>query len=242
MVSLLAIIALGFFLGMRHALDPDHVIAVTTIVSRQSSPAKAGVIGMMWGVGHTFTIFVVGAAIILFNVVIPPRIGLSMELAVGGMLILLGVLNLTGVLRSLQERFTGGKDKARTAGAESTLTDNRPFLGIGVYNAGRPLVVGLVHGLAGSAAVALLVITTIREPWWAIAYLLVFGLGTIGGMMAITVLISGPFVFTMRRFSGWNQRLTVASGLLSVAFGLFISYQIGFVDGLFTTHPRWTPH
>src|SRR5271170_1088731 len=108
MMNLLTVIGVGFLLGIRHATDPDHVIAVTTIVSRQRSIRHAGLIGMLWGVGHTITILLVGAAIILFNLVIPPRIGLAMELAVGIMLVLLGVLNLTGVTRWITERFTPG--------------------------------------------------------------------------------------------------------------------------------------
>src|ERR1700689_1617892 len=108
MISFIGILILGFFLGMRHATDPDHVVAVMTIGTKQRGIAKAGVIGALWGMGHTLTIFLVGAAIILFKVSIPPRLGLSMEFAVGLMLILLGVLNLTGVLRWLQLRFTPG--------------------------------------------------------------------------------------------------------------------------------------
>jgi len=113
---------------------------------------------------------------------------------------------------------------------------------VGLYNILRPLAIGIVHGLAGSAAVALLVMTTIRDPWWAITYLLLFGIGTIAGMMIITAAIAMPFAFTGRNFSGWNRGMAMASGLLSLGFGLFLSYQIGFVDGLFTTHPQWTPH
>ena len=100
MISLLSIIAVGFFLGMRHATDPDHVIAVTTIVSRQRNLLKAAMTGIFWGIGHTLTIFIVGTAIILFDVVIPARIGLSMELCVGLMLIILGLLNITSFLRA----------------------------------------------------------------------------------------------------------------------------------------------
>src|ERR1700728_2586135 len=99
MAALFAILLLGFFLGMRHATDPDHVVAVTTIVSRERTMLHATVIGALWGLGHTITILAVGSAIILFRLTIPPRIGLSMELCVGLMLILLGILNLTGVLR-----------------------------------------------------------------------------------------------------------------------------------------------
>ena len=94
-VTLFSIVALGFFLGMRHATDPDHVIAVTTIVSRQRDVRHAALVGALWGVGHTVTILLVGSAIILFGLVIPPRMGLTMELAVGLMLILLGVLSLS---------------------------------------------------------------------------------------------------------------------------------------------------
>src|SRR5262250_3247034 len=101
MVSLLSIIALGFFLGMRHATEPDHVIAVSTIVSRQRSVKRSALIGVFWGVGHTLTILLVGAAIILFNLVIPPRIGLSMELSVGFMLIILGLMNVVTFFRSV---------------------------------------------------------------------------------------------------------------------------------------------
>src|SRR5260370_9502808 len=101
MGTLLSIIALGFFLGMRHATDPDHVIAVTTIVSRQRSIRHAALIGILWGLGHTITILAVGSAIILFGLVIPPRLGLTMELPVCLIVILLGALNLSGMIRSL---------------------------------------------------------------------------------------------------------------------------------------------
>src|SRR5258708_5271355 len=106
MITLLSIISLGFFLGMRHATDADHVIAVTTIVSRQRSIRNAALIGALWGVGHTITILVVGSAIILFGLVVPPRIGLTMELSVGLMLILLGILNLSGMMRWITETVT----------------------------------------------------------------------------------------------------------------------------------------
>jgi ABC-type nickel/cobalt efflux system permease component RcnA len=263
MFSFAAMLVLGFFLGMRHATDPDHVVAITTIVTRQHGIAKAGVIGALWGFGHTFTIFVVGTVIILFQVTIRPRIGLSMELAVAAMLILLGLLNLTGTLRWLQERFTPSRQVSsaanvlneRSSGTQSCLSAvptkpesvepkfrlDRILLTVGLYNVFRPLAIGIVHGLAGSAAVALLVMTTIRDPWWAITYLFLFGIGTIAGMMIITAVIAIPFAFTVRRLSGWNRGIAVASGLLSLGFGLFLSYQIGFVDGLFSSHPQWTP-
>ena len=242
MVSVAMILLLGFVLGMRHATDPDHVVAVTTIVTRQRGVAKAGLIGAVWGLGHTFTIFVVGAAIILFGVTIPPRLGLSMELAVAAMLILLGILNLTGTLRRLQDKFLGKSSALELDDATLPTAAVGMVAGLSRYNIFRPLIVGVVHGLAGSAAVALLVMTTIRDPWWAIAYLLLFGLGTVAGMILITAIIAMPLVWSQRQFSSWNQRMTVVSGLISLSFGFFLTYQIGFVNGLFTSHPQWTPH
>ena len=261
MFSFVGIVILGFFLGMRHATDPDHVVAVGTIVSKEKRSARAALIGVLWGLGHTFTIFVVGTILILFKVSIPPRLGLSMELVVGLMLILLGILNLTGGIRWLQERFgqTSGASlcsaqsvsceqsvskfatlKASTALKRTGLSNSIRTLG--AYNVLRPLLVGIVHGLAGSAAIALLVMSTIHDPWWSIAYLFLFGVGTIAGMMLITLAIGLPFAFTVRRFSGWNRGMGIASGLVSLCFGLFLFYQIGFVNGLFTMHPVWTPH
>jgi high-affinity nickel-transport protein len=226
MTSLFAVIALGFVLGLRHATDPDHVIAVTTIVARQRSMAGAAMIGATWGVGHTLTMLVVGSGIILFGWVIPPRVGLSTELSVGVMLIILGVLNLTGRYdhdHALVHRL-----------------DHR-FGALGPYRLVRPLLVGVVHGLAGSAAVALLVLATIQNPRWAVFYLLIFGLGTIVGMMLMTAAIVVPFAYTKTRLDRLNRGLRLASGAISLAFGLFIAYRIGIVDGLFTGNPRWTP-
>ena len=227
----------GLLLGMRHSTDPDHVVAVSTIVSKQRSIRQAGLIGSIWGLGHTLTIFAVGSMIILFGVVIPPRLGLSMEFSVALMLILLGVLNLTGVMQRLTSFLTrNGKplDKAET------LID-RSVGRFGVYQCVRPLVIGIVHGLAGSAAVALLVLSTIHSPVWATVYLLIFGAGTMAGMMCMTAAMAVPLAYAGNRFGSLSRVFSVASGVVSVCFGCFLVYQLGFLGGLFTSHPQWTP-
>ena len=264
MGTIFSLLALGFFLGMRHATDADHVIAISTIVSRQRSMRSAALIGAVWGLGHTLTVMLVGGAIILFTITIPPRMGLAMEFAVGVMLVLLGFLNLTGLTgrardsgtpdASLHGHTHAHGDYAHThvhghgQGGHGHGDDQTPQAwldsklgGLGLYQMARPLVIGIVHGLAGSAAVALLVLATIPNPLWAIAYLSIFGVGTIAGMMLITAAVALPFVWTGNRFAGLQCHLAVASGLVSVCFGLFLAYQIGFVEGLFSSHPHWTP-
>jgi ABC-type nickel/cobalt efflux system permease component RcnA len=255
LTGLLSVTVLGFFLGMRHATDPDHVIAITTIVARHRTTSGAALIGALWGVGHTLTIMVVGAGIILLGWVIPPRVGLSLELSVGVMLIILGVLSLSGVLQRVTETATsaghghpavhahphqhgdyvhshlhGHEPESHPHSPEQTPLArlDRRLGGLGLYQLLRPLVVGIVHGLAGSAAVALLVLTTIGDSGWALVYLMVFGLGTIVGMMLITAAIAWPFAYTSGRFLRVHHGLRLASGLLSLAVGLALAYQISY--------------
>ena len=291
MNELLASIAIGFVLGMRHATDPDHVIAVTTIVSRQASIRGAALIGATWGIGHTLTIALVGGAIIVFHIVIPPTFGLMMELGVAVMLVVLGVLTLTGTLDRIgaamapfkvrngnlryqpaapghRHRLVGlhahatahahphahgdyahshrhGHDAVSHGHAEDATPQawlDRHFGGLGAYQLLRPLLVGVVHGLAGSAAVALLIVAAITDPLESLAYLLLFGLGTIAGMMLVTAVIAMPFAASAKRLPQLNTILRVASGVASLGFGLYLMYDIGFVHGLFTGNPIWDPH
>jgi hypothetical protein len=280
----LGIAILGLALGMRHATDPDHVVAVSTIVTRERRLGVAARIGMWWGIGHTLTIMLVGVAIIVFKVSVPPRVGLAMEFAVAIVLILLGISALTGLLRAMLARLFGNAPAASVlvvhahehshggvhhqhphahwvaeapavTSAESHVVDPHrdhwlpePAMPAGLMVAlgsrfpnSKAFGVGLVHGLAGSAAIALLVLGAILRPLWAVMYLFVFGIGTVLGMVLITTAIGVPTVVAVRRFSGFNRTLVTASGLLSFGFGIFLAYQIGIVDGLFASVPVWIP-
>jgi len=268
--DLFAVIALGFFLGVRHATDPDHVLAVTTIVARYRAVRSASLIGLWWGVGHTLTILLVGGGIVLFGWVIPPRLGLSMEFSVGLMLILLGATTLVSVFRRAGEgSAVAGESRGpahvhshahvhgdyihthahghepdahpHEAGQTPLAVLDRRFGSLGLYASIRPLVVGMVHGLAGSAAVALLVLATIRDPRWSVFYLLVFGFGTIAGMMLMTATIAAPFAYTADRHARLSRGLRLASGLVSIGFGCLIAYRLGVASQLFGTTPVWTP-
>lgn len=277
-MSSLPVVVIGFLLGMLHATDADHVIAVSTIVSRQGNVRSAASIGVLWGVGHTLTVLLVGGAIILFSLVIPPRVGLAMEFCVAIMLIALGVFTLRGVSLWVRESFfpapNGGSnghshgahaaaahlhthahgdyahshvhghgtdDHGHPNGATPQAWIDRKLSGLSAYQKIRPLVIGVVHGLAGSAAVALLILSQIREPLWAVLYLLLFGVGTIGGMMLITSVIAVPFAYSVRRFPHLNIWMRVSAGVLSLGFGLYLAYHIGFQNGLFMPNPQWTP-
>jgi ABC-type nickel/cobalt efflux system permease component RcnA len=232
---------LGLLLGMRHSTDPDHVVAVSTIVSKQRSIRQAGLIGTLWGLGHTLTIFAVGSMIILFGVVIPPRLGLSMEFSVALMLIFLGVLNLTGLMQRITSCLTRTRGQTAPINTEAETLLGRSAGRFGVYQCVRPLVIGIVHGLAGSAAVALLVLSTIHSPLWATMYLLIFGAGTMVGMMCMTAAMAVPLAYAGNRFTSVSRFFSVASGAVSVCFGFFLVYQLGFLGGLFTSHPQRTP-
>ncbi len=211
MLSALGLSLFGLLLGIRHAVDPDHVVAVTAIATGQRSVRNAGMIGAMWGVGHTFTILLVGGAIIVFRIAIPPRLGLAFEFAVGIVLIVLGLANLL---------------------SRADVTPPR--------NSARPVVVGMVHGLAGSAAVALLVLAAVRDTAWAIGYLMLFGLGTIVGMIAVTTAIAVPAAYAANRVTALRRYLVVASGATSVIAGTLIAVQLA-GNGLFSASPVWVP-
>lgn len=200
----------SLLLGMRHATDPDHVVAVSTIVSRERSVWKASGVGALWGIGHTLTILLVGGAIIFLEIAFTPRFGLSLEFSVALMLVVLGALNLL----------------------------DRPARSVATADL-RPFFIGVVHGLAGSAAATLLILPLIHDTRWAVLYLAVFGLGTIVGMACVTLAVAAPAVLAATRVHGLQRWIRMSSGAVSLVFGLYLGYRIGFVDGLFTTTPVW---
>jgi len=213
----LALLGLGLLLGLRHAADPDHVVAISAIAARTERLWPATRVGIVWGLGHTLTLSAVAGGIILFGWVVPPRLGLAMEFCVAIALVFVGLVN---VRSHSHER----------ANLSDTGGPRRAFL------------VGLVHGLAGSAAVALLVVSAVREPFWACAYLLMFGAGTLAGMTLITTGLALPVATVAHRWQGGNGLIRITTGAMSVAMGVWLVYQIGWNDGLFLAVPNWTPH
>jgi len=213
----LALLGLGLLLGLRHAADPDHVVAISAIAARTKRLWPATRVGIVWGLGHTLTLSAVAGGIIIFGWVVPPRLGLAIEFCVAVALVIVG--------------FTNVRPHAHE--------------GAGFPDASGPLrafLVGLVHGLAGSGAVALLVVSTVRDPRWACGYLLMFGAGTLLGMTIITTGLALPVSTLVRRWHWGSQFVRIGTGAMSVVMGLWLVYQIGWSDGLFLAAPAWTPH
>jgi high-affinity nickel-transport protein len=217
MTDLLAAVGVGFVLGLRHATDADHVVAVTAIVAEERTLGRAARIGALWGVGHSLTLLLVGGALVALRVTVPPRVGLGLELGVALMLIALG-------FRALRPGRTSGGPPRRAA-----------------VGPGRPLLVGTVHGLAGSAAVALLVLAGIRSTAWAFAYLALFGIGTVAGMVIVTTVVAAPALYAGARLAHVRRGVHLAAGALSVAFGLLLANTIISDGGIFTATPVWEP-
>jgi high-affinity nickel-transport protein len=218
-IGALSAAALGFLLGLKHATDADHVIAITTIVSRERSFRRAAWIGGLWGIGHSLTVLLVGGALVVLRVQMPPRVGLALEFGVALMLIVLGFSNL------------------RPAGPAGPHSHDVPPR----FNGIRPLAIGIVHGLAGSAAAALLVLAAIPETAWALAYLFIFGVGTIAGMTLITAMLAVPSVYAAGRVVRLQRGIRFAAGALSLVFGIVVAREIIVGGGLFSAAPIWTP-
>ena len=205
---MLTAVMLGFVLGLRHAFDPDHVLAVSTIVTRHRSLWTASGIGVSWGIGHGATILAIGFLVIALQVAIPPEFARAMELGVGVLLVLLGLANLLAATPPPAPRVPSQASSLRAS-----------FAGSGAL--------GLAHGLAGSAPVALLALAAMPTPASALVYLLVFGLGTIAGMAAFSLALGIPAA-RLPETSPVSRWVTAGTGMLSLLFGAWMIYEIGF--------------
>ena len=238
-LGLFAALALGIVLGLRHALDPDHVVAVSTIVSEYRNPLRSFWVGISWGLGHTTTLFVVGIVIIALRLTIPERLALFLEFAVGIMLVGLGAQVIYNYWKKkIHQHAHGHEEDAHShfhSHAENPVHSPAHH---GVRGVGKPFFrkksyfIGTIQGLAGSAALTLLVLASIDSPLAGVGYILLFGLGSVLSMGVMTIFISLPFVFSANRLPNLNSFIQPGVGVLSILFGLFLMYNIGFTQGL----------
>jgi high-affinity nickel permease len=231
----MGLLGLGLILGLRHALDPDHIAAVSTIVSESRSVRRSSLIGTFWGLGHTISLLIAGVLVIALKVQISDRVALWMEFAVALMLILLGLKAMLKPLRGwrihVHQHAHGGSSHHHLHlhhPSEQYTHQHRHLIRAGA----RPFLVGMVHGMAGSAALMILVLATIPSAVAGLIYVGVFGLGSVGGMLIMSSLISLPFIFAQKRFKVLSAGLQVAVGLFSLSFGLFLMWQYGVQEHL----------
>lgn len=226
-------LALGFLLGIEHAFDADHVVAVSTLVTRNRNLKKSSFLGIFWGIGHTTTLLAVGLAILTLKLTIPDRIALSMEFVVGAMLVLLGGLVLKEVITSRIHMHSHSHGKGSHLHLHAHCEEKVHAHEHQFKPEFKSMLVGMVHGLAGSAALILLVLTTAPSISSGLFYILTFGVGSISGMMLISTLISLPFIITAKRFESLNHKVRTGAGLVSIGLGIVIMLEIGIGKGLF---------
>ncbi|MED3983023.1 sulfite exporter TauE/SafE family protein [Peribacillus simplex] len=208
-MSLLLVLAIGFVLGIKHALEPDHIIAVSTIASQSKKIWKSSLAGVFWGIGHTLTLLVFGVILILLKNEIPEAWAMSLEFLVGIMLVYLGITTIFSWKQTERHDHTG----------------RATYL--------KSMLVGIVHGLAGSAAMVLLTISTIDEAWQGAIYIIIFGVGTCIGMLLFTTILSIPFV-TSSSSKKVNRLLIRLTGVISTVFGIYYMYNLGINEELFS--------
>lgn len=240
--GVLALLGLGLVFGLKHATEVDHVVAVSTIVSEHRSVFRSALVGGLWGLGHTASLVVVGVLVLVFRAAIPVPVTKWLEFGVALVIIGLGLLAMIRVLRRrsdvhLHKHTHDGQSHVHVHFHEATTrhdhgpssTHTHAVASIGV----KPVLVGTMHGLAGSGALTLFVLTQIKSAWVGLLYIAVFGVGSIAGMLLMSGLIGLPFVLTVRNLSGIHHRLQAVAAGLSIAFGLWYAYETGLASGLF---------
>lgn len=239
-MTLASMLVLGLLLGMKHATEADHVAAVATLATRSSSLAQSVRLGIAWGFGHSVTLALVGGAILMLGLGVPRQAAQFLELAVGVMLVLLGA----DVLRRLHRdrihfhRHSHGNGEAHFH-AHSHRSEKRPHDPARHEHAHarslpvRAVLVGMMHGMAGSAALILLSLEAVKSPARGIAYIAVFGAGSIIGMAALSLAIAVPMRLSASRIGRAHAGVSALVGGGTVGLGLFIVYSIGVTGGLF---------
>ena len=244
-------LGLGFVFGLKHATEVDHVVAVSAIVSEHRDVLRSALVGGLWGAGHTASLVIVGMLVLVFRVAVPLSVKNWLEFGVALMIIALGVLAVIRVLRRRPDvhlhrhSHNGqshvhvhfhehGTEHSKLKGSESSHSSHSHAIAQVGF---KPLLVGAMHGLAGSAALTLLVLTQIQSVWLGLLYLALFGVGSTLGMLLMSGLIGLPFALSARRLSSFHYGLQTVAGGLSIAFGVWYAYETAIVNILWRTIP-----
>ena len=228
-----SILLIGLFIGMRHALEADHVAAVASLVSRKQSLAHTIRQGSVWGLGHTITLFLIGSAVIFMDTTMPEQLAKGLEAAVGVMLILLGIDVLRRVIRDKIHFHSHCHDDGDCHfHAHSHIGESRDKHDASRHDHEHPegfplraLMVGLMHGMAGSAVVILLALQTITTPLQGMLYILVFGIGSMLGMALLSVVISIPMRLSANKLTWAHNSFQLLVGTLTIGLGVLVLYE-----------------
>ena len=217
----------GFVLGLRHALDPDHVVAVTTLASQKVGLRRTSLVGAFWGLGHALTLGVVGGAILMMRVSVPPAVSSALESVVAVMLVILGAQAVRKASRWRVHAHPHQHDGTthvhfHAHAREEAQVHHHPHP---LQGGLRPFLVGTVHGLAGSAGLALLALGAAPTVSAGLLYLAIFGIGSITGMLLLSALLSVPLAYVEARYATLHRAVQVTAGAVSVAFGLYLLWQ-----------------
>jgi hypothetical protein len=212
---------LGSLLGMRHALEPDHLAAVSTLVSGERSSGKAALLGACWGLGHTLALVAVGAVAVVLRTELPARVGNIFEFGVALMLIGLGLRAIYLAARQGPAGPVRAHHHGHVVHVHSGAT---PHIHIGAWTlARRPLIVGAIHGLAGSGALTALVLTTLPTTAARLAYMALFGLGSTVGMAALSGLLGWPLA-RAGNHRAVARAVSLAVGFVSTLLGIYYGF------------------
>jgi len=236
--STIGVLFIGLLLGLKHAIEADHVAAVSTIVTERKSILSSAIVGGIWGLGHTISLLAAGLFVLFLDIQISERTERILEFCVGLMLLFLGFNVLQKIIRGgtvhLHTHEHGRHEHAHPHIHEDNHVGEDSHTHHGFSLSPRPLIIGMIHGLAGSAALMLLVIPTIHSRTVGLLYITIFGLGSIVGMMLMSFIVSLPLHLTATRFKEINLLLRCAAGFTSVGLGLLIIYEKAFSEGLFS--------
>lgn len=210
-MSFISVLFLGFILGIKHSIEPDHIIAVSTMVSKSKKLSRSTLTGVFWGIGHTSTLFIVGMILVVMKGELSDKWAMSLEFLVGIMLVYLGMKSMLFIKK------IDSKQNKEFSERSSLI---------------KITIIGFIHGLAGSAAMVLLTMSTVSSVWQCAVYILIFGTGTIIGMLMFTTIIGIPFVYS-KKSRGLNRLLTQFAGSVSLIFGIYYMYNLGITEGLF---------
>jgi hypothetical protein len=232
------VLFLGFLIGMRHAVEADHVAAVASLVTRSQSFGESIRLGSAWGLGHTLTLFFFGSVVILMDVMIPERMAMMLEFTVGIMLVVLGVDVIRRVIRErIHFHAHQHGDSIRHFHAHSHAGEGRHEDSPHEHEHPkrfplRALLIGMMHGMAGSAALIVLTLQTVTSPLAGLIYMLLFGLGSMIGMALLSAIIMIPIRHSAKRLTWLYNGLQATVGTGTLLLGSYVVFEIGFIEGL----------